>query len=328
MSTSCWEEEIQLADASRIVEEVVEALRRWGAERRRRGGVVGVSGGVDSAVTLALAARAFGPERVLAVLIPDRDSDPDSVSLGRLLAEGLGVGFVVREITPVLTALGAYSARDAAAAEVFKDYDADHDRIRVEYLPDLDREEAIARFCLTRVSTDGATETRYMRPGPYLRIVAATNLKQRARMSTLYHEAESRNRAVIGTSNRIEIEQGFFVKYGDGGADVFPLERFYKSQVYELAEELDVPAEIVARPPTTDTYSAEQTQEEFFYGLPVRQTDMMWAAFLAEAPVEQIAAETEMSQMAVKRLHAAFRRRLGPAAYLREAPIAASAGGE
>lgn len=327
MTLSRWEESIRLADPSATVAEAVEALREGPAGQRGRGAVVGVSGGVDSAVTLALAAAAFGAGNTLAVLIPDRDSNPLSLELGHLAAFQLGVGVVVREITPALTALGAYTARDAAAAEVFEDYDPEADKIRVEYLPDLDREEAIARFCLTRVGADGSVQTRYMRPGPYLRIVAATNLKQRTRMTTLYHEAEARNRVVIGTSNRLEIEQGFFVKHGDGAADVFPLGRFYKSQVYELAEQLDVPAEIVARPPTTDTYSAEQTQEEFFYGLPVWETDLMWAAFAAGAPVEQIATETGMSAMAVTRLHAAFRRRIALADHLREAPIAPVATG-
>jgi NAD+ synthase len=327
MTMTHWEESIHLRDPAASVAGTVEDLRSWSAEQRRRGAVVGVSGGIDSAVTLALAARAFGAEHVLAVLIPDRDSSPLSRELGLLAAERLRVEAVVLEITPVLSALGAYSARDRAAAEVFEDYDPAVDRIRVEYLPDLDREEAIARFCLTRVASDGSTQTRYMRPGPYLRIVAATNLKQRTRMTTLYHEAEARNWAVIGTSNRLEIEQGFFVKHGDGAADVFPLGRFYKSQVYEMARQLDVPAEIVARPPTTDTYSADQTQEEFFYGLPVRETDLMWAAFTAGAPAEEIATETGMSAIAVARLHAAFRRRVALAGQLRDAPIAPLAAG-
>ncbi len=160
-----------------------------------------------------------------------------------------------------------------------------------------------------------------MRPDPYLRIVAATNLKQRTRMATLYHEAEARNWLVAGTANRLEVEQGFFVKHGDGAADVFPLSRLFKSQVYDLAKHLDVPAEIVARPPTTDTYSADQTQEQFFYGLPIRETDLMWAAYLAGDPVAEIAAETGIEEEVVRRLQAAFRRRVELAGHLRDAPI-------
>jgi NAD+ synthase len=292
MSPTRWDERIKLADPAATTAELAQELRAHSVERRRRGIVVGVSGGIDSAVTLALTVRALGPQRVLAVMLPDRDSDPLSAELGALAASRLGVDVAVHEITPVLTALGTYAARDAAASDVFEDYDPHRDRIRAEYVSDLDRDDTVARFCLTRVAADGSQETRYMRPDPYLRIVAATNLKQRTRMATLYHEAEARNWLVAGTANRLEVEQGFFVKHGDGAADVFPLSRLFKSQVYDLAKHLDVPAEIVDRPPTTDTYSADQTQEQFFYGLPVRETDLMWAAYLAGDPVAEIAAET------------------------------------
>jgi NAD+ synthase len=321
MKTTNWEDVIGLADPRAELASMTAGLGEWCEQRRRRGAVVGVSGGVDSAVTLALAARALGPDRALAVLLPDRDSDPDSVALGEALAERLGVTAVVHDVTPTLEAFGAYSARDRAAADVFPDYDPGRDRIRVEYRPDFESSAAIARFCLTRIDADGASETRYMRPDPYLRIVAATNLKQRTRMAMLYLEAESRNWAVVGTSNRLEVEQGFFVKHGDGAADVFPLGHLYKSQVYELAALLDVPKEIVARAPTTDTYSAEQTQEEFFYGLPVRETDVMWAAYCDGASPAEVSTGTGMDESAVARLHESFRRRAWLAGQLREAPI-------
>jgi NAD+ synthase len=99
----------------------------------------------------------------------------------------------------------------------------------------------------------------------YLQIVAASNLKQRTRMSTLYYHAEMRNYAVIGTANKNEHDQGFFVKYGDGGVDIQPIAHLFKTQVYQLARYLGVPEEIQQRPPTTDTYSASCTQEEFSF---------------------------------------------------------------
>ncbi|MCW2981304.1 MAG: nadE [Solirubrobacterales bacterium] len=324
MSPTRWDKRIRLADPAATAAELAQKLRARSVEWRRRGIVVGVSGGVDSAVTLALAAKALGARQVLAVLLPDRDSDPLSAELGALAASRLGIDVAVHEITPVLAALGAYADRDAAAADVFEDYDPQRDRIRTEYLSDLDHRDAVARFCLTRVAADGAQETRYMRPNPYLRIVAATNLKQRTRMAVLYHEAEARNWLVAGTANRLEVEQGFFVKHGDGAADAFPLSGLFKSQVYELAAHLEVPGEIVARPPTTDTYSADQTQEQFFYGLPVRETDLMWAAYLAGDSVAEIAIETGVEEGVVQRLQAAFRRRVELADHLREAPISPS----
>ena len=108
-------------------------------------------------------------------------------------------------------------------------------------------------------------------------------------MSMLYYHAEALHYAVIGTPNKHEQEQGFFVKYGDGAGDVMPIGNLYKTQVYQLAEYLGVPKEIIDRTPTTDTYSAEQTQEEFFYQLPFTLMDRFWYGFENGYPAEEVA---------------------------------------
>jgi NAD+ synthase len=322
MSHANWTDLIELEDPATEAERLIEMIRAGVRGYRRGGAVVGVSGGIDSAVTLALTARAVGAERTVAVMLPDRDSDPASARLGREVAERVGAEPVVLDITPQLTAWGAYDMCDDATREVFPDFDVQLDRMRVEFKPRLDSGDAFPLFCLTRVRPDGTAETRYLRPRPYLEIVAATNLKQRTRMTALYHAAERRNFIVVGTANLLEVEQGFFVRHGDGAGDIFPLAGLYKTQVYRLAAILDIPGEIVERPPTTDTYSADQTQEEFFYGLPVRETDLTWAGFRSGATADQISAELGMEEPVVHKLLQGFERRIAIASYLRAAPLA------
>jgi NAD+ synthase len=313
---------IELQDPTHAVRAIVTDLAEWGRVHRVRGAVVGVSGGVDSAVTLALSARAFGAGSVLALALPDRDSSPESTRLAREFAGQLGVEFRTQDITECVAAWGAYAVRDAAAKQMFPDYNPDSDGIRTEYRFALEDTEAIPTFCLTRVAGDGSTQTKRLRPEPYRHIVAATNVKQRSRMTALYLHAEQRGWAAIGTSNLLELAQGFFVKHGDGAGEVFPLASLYKTQVYQLAEVLEIPSAIVKRAPTTDTYSAEQTQEEFFYGLPVRETDLLWAAFAEGAEPAEAAQAAGITEEAAAKVLAAFARRQRMSAFLRSNPIA------
>jgi len=125
----------------------------------------------------------------------------------------------------------------------------------------------------------------------YREIVAATNFKQRARKMLEYFHADRLHFAVVGTPNRLEYDQGFFVKGGDGLADVKPIAHLYKSQVYALAEFLGVPAAIRSRPPTTDTYSLPQTQEEFFFALPAAMLDLVLFAHNLGCDPAAVAAE-------------------------------------
>jgi NAD+ synthase len=312
---------IEFDNPSAKAAHLAHSLQAWGRQQGFRGAVVGVSGGVDSAVTLALAARAFGSRYVLGLALPDRDSEPLSAVLASELAASLDVELKIIDITSCLDAWGAYVTRDEAARSVFSAYDPTHDGIRTEYRFALDDPDAIPLFCLTRVASDGSTDTAWLRPDPYRRIVAATNLKQRSRMTALYFEAEYRGWAVIGTSNLLEISQGFFVKHGDGGGDVFPLGSLYKTQVYQLARALNVPPSIIERPPTTDTYSAAQTQQQFFYGLPVRETDLLWAAFEHGVQPEVAAEAASISAGAARKVMASFERRRRQASFLRHNPL-------
>jgi NAD+ synthase len=312
-----WLKAIELDNVDGTVNEIILALQQWAIDCRRRGAVIGVSGGVDSAVTLALCVRAFGKKDTLAVLLPDKDSDPSSARLAESLAEELQVNIVRQDITHQLEACEAYRMRDEAASEVFPDYDPKFDRLRVEYSNNLEQVHELPLFCLSLVKGEGHVETRYLRPGPYLKIVAATNLKQRSRMMVLYLLAEQRFFGVIGTANRLEAEQGFFVKHGDGAADIFPLDKLYKTQVYQLAERLKISNEIIERPPTTDTYSADQTQEQFFFSLPSREADILWSAFCHDIESSVVGTTINLSADAVDKVFEGFRRRCDYTRYLR-----------
>ena len=269
--------EVLRLDPKSAVEKIAQTLRRQVMEDlRRRGAVVGVSGGVDSAVVAALCARALGANRVLALLMPERDSSAESAVLGREVAEKSGIPVVVEDLSAALQAAGCYARQEAAIRQVFPAY-GEGWRCKLT-LPSLLEGERLNVSRLTVQDPAGERHSSRMPAAAYLALVAATNLKQRLRKTIEYTHADRLQYAVAGTPNRLEYDQGFFVKQGDGAADVKPIAHLYKTQVYQLAEFLGVPAEVRSRPPTTDTYSMEQTQEEFYFALPWDRMDLcLWA---------------------------------------------------
>jgi NAD+ synthase len=254
------------------VEQIAGALRNQVfKDLKRKGAVVGLSGGIDSSVVTALSARALGKDRVLALFMPERESSDESLVLGRMLADHLGIPTIVENITPILEAAGCYRRRDEMIRTVIPEYRSDY-KCKI-VLPDL-TQNAYRIFSVVVQSPDGRETRARLTPEAYLGVVAATNFKQRVRKMLEYYHADRLNYAVMGTPNRLEYDQGFFVKNGDGAADAKPIAHLYKTQVYQLAEYLGVPEEIRRRPPTTDTYSLSQSQEEFYFSLPYDKMDL------------------------------------------------------
>jgi NAD+ synthase len=266
-------------DAAKETDRLVTFLQQNLRQTMRRGAVVGISGGIDSAVVLALSVKAFGPGRVVAVMMPDKDSDKISETLARELAAKFGVEPLLEDITKALEGFNCYARRDGAIKRVVPDFDATKGYKAKIVLPqDLLDKETLNVFSVTVIRPDGSQETKPLPAREMLEIVAASNLKQRARMSTLYFHAEARQFSVMGTANKNEHGQGFFVKYGDGGVDIQPIAHLFKTQVYQLAKHLGIPEGIQKRTPTTDTYSAPCDQQEFFYRLPFETMDLLWHA--------------------------------------------------
>ena len=260
-------------DAEQVVSEITTAIASTVLQRmRKRGVVVGLSGGVDSTVCAALCARALGPERVVGLLMPERESSPDSRELGQLAAESAGIAPVLEDITPVLDATGCYRRRDEAIRSIIPEYSAGW-RSKV-MLPSVVGSDQYRIFSVVAEAPDGTQYRARVTPSAYLELVAATSFKQRTRKMMEYYHADRRNYAVVGTPNLLEYDQGFFVKNGDGAADIKPIAHLYKTQVYQIAEHLGVPDTIRLRPPTTDTYSLPQTQEEFYFSLPYDKMDL------------------------------------------------------
>jgi NAD+ synthase len=287
---------------------------------RRKGAIVGLSGGIDSATVLALAVKAFGAERVLAVMMPEQDSSPLSEQYALQLATQYGVTTHKEDLTAGLAGLGCYERRDAAVRSVFPDYDPSQDQIKLVLPTDLLERGSLNVYSLSLSRAGGEERRRVLPVAAYLQIVAASNMKQRSRMLMLYYHAEQRNYAVIGTANRNEHAQGFFVKYGDGGADIQPIQHLYKTQVYQLAHYLGVTQEIIERTPTTDTYTAECSQEEFYFRLPFEQMDLIWYGLDHQIAASEVAAALQISAQQVEHVYRDLMQKSRSTEYLRAHP--------
>src|SRR5215212_484061 len=312
--------EILAIDAPAVAASVADAVRQQVmGTLRRRGAVVGLSGGIDSSVVAALCVKALGKERVLGIFMPERDSSDDALRLGRMLASHLGIEAVVEDIAPALRGLGCYDRQNDAIRQVFPDYGDDWKcKITLPSILDSDR---LNVFQLTVQRPDGGTETSRMPLGAYLQLVAATNYKQRVRKMTEYYHADRLNYAVAGTPNRLEYDQGFFVKQGDGAADFKPIAHLYKTQVYQLAAQLGIPEAIRRRPPTTDTFSMPQTQEEFYFALPYDRMDLCLYAYNHGVPSSEVASVVELTADQVERVFKDIEAKRRATRYLHSPPL-------
>ncbi|CAN0377316.1 unnamed protein product, partial [Scytosiphon promiscuus] len=304
-----------------VCNQVIEKLKKDVAHKlQRRGAIVGISGGIDSSVVLALAVKAFGPKRVLGIMLPEQDSSGDSEMLAKILANKFEVDTLVENITSALEGFGCYRRRDEAIAKVIKNFHPLEDKAKIEIKQNIGQ-NIPAIFSVTVIKPDGEIISKLLPVMEYLQIVASTNFKQRSRMSMLYYHAESLHYAVIGTPNKHEVEQGFFVKHGDGAADVMPIAHLYKTQVYQLAEYLGIPQEIIDRTPTTDTYTAEQTQEDFFYQMPFETMDLIWYGWENAYDAEEVGKVMGKTTKEINNIYMSFARKVKTTEYLRMKPL-------
>jgi NAD+ synthase len=307
------------SETQRIAEWMRATLAR---ALHRQGFVVAVSGGVDSAACAALAVRALGPKRVVALLLPERDSSLSSTQRGEEIVRALGITHLLHDIAPALEAIGCYRWRDEAIAATVPGYGPGW-KNKIVIRGGL--AGGINHFMLVTESPDGRRQEHRLGRDAYLQIVAATNYKQRLRKAIEYFHADRLNYAVVGTPNRLEYDQGFYVKNGDGAADIKPIAHLYKTQVYALARHLGLPESVCSATPTTDTYSLPQGQDEFYFALPYAQMDVALWAYEAGKPAAELAAALNLSEAQAAHVYRDIEAKRRATAYLGASPYVLAA---
>lgn len=305
-------------DHASEIEHIAGQMRQALRTLKRRGFIIAVSGGIDSAACAALAVKAVGKERVYGILLPERDSAAETGDRGEEIVKSLGISWERQNIEPALEAIGCYQARDEAMRSVVPEFENTW-ASKIVIRGGLDA--AINRFYLIVQPPGGEVQEYALDLKPYLQIVAATNYKQRIRKSIEYFHADRLNYAVIGTPNRLEYDQGFFVKNGDGAADVKPIAHLYKTQVYALARTLGLPKAVCDATPTTDTYSLAQTQEEFYFALPYEQMDKALWAFENGVPAAELGRQLNLSEEGAAAVYRDIEQKRRATAYLHHPAI-------
>lgn len=307
-------------DCAEEVKNITMSLRNIVLRRfKKRGVVVALSGGVDSSVVGALCVRAFGNKRVLGLLMPEKDSSPETLELSQLITDHLEISAVHEDITPILDAVGCYRRRDEAIKTLIPEYGPDY-KCKI-ILPGVMNNDTYRIFSVVVQSPQGKQIKARLNPSAYLGIVAATNFKQRVRKMLEYYHADRLNYAVTGTPNRQEYDQGFFVKLGDGAADIKPIAHLYKTQVYQMAQFLGIPDEIRSRPPTTDTYSMQQSQEEFYFSVPYDKMDLCLYGKNRNVSPEEVAPVADMTVEQVERVYRDIDAKRNATRYLHTPPL-------
>ncbi|HAG92743.1 MAG: NAD(+) synthase [Pseudomonadales bacterium] len=287
-------QEILNFDMDAEVEKITSNMRALLSKKlHKRGLVVAMSGGIDSSVSSALSVKAVGPKKVFGLLLPEQDSSSDSETKGHILAKHHGIEYLVHDIAPTLQAIGCYQWRDEAIKATFPEYG---EGWKNKIVIAGGSEGQFNHFQLVVQSPAGEITEKRLGLKEYLQIVAATNYKQRIRKTVEFFHADRLNYAVVGTPNRVEYDQGFFVKNGDGSADIKPIAHLYKTQVYALAKHLGLPEAICNTTPTTDTYSMPQGQDEFYYALPYQEMDIALWCYNKNMPANELAKVLEIAE--------------------------------
>ncbi len=302
MTKPAFSKDLLVLDAEQEVEKITKAMRTlMRTEIKRRGIVLGLSGGIDSSTTCALSVKAFGPDKVFGLHMPERHSSDETLTLSTSVSDRFGIESTHEDISSILEAVGFYRRYDDAVRSVIPEY-AEGWKSKI-VIPNVIETNEFSLFSIVAQSPEGETKKVRLPLKAYLEILAATNFKQRIRKMLEYHHADRLNFAVAGTPNRLEYDQGFFVKLGDGAADIKPIAHLYKTQVYQLAAHLGVPADICNRPPTTDTYSLPQGQDEFYFSLPHDEMDLCLYGKNNGYPVEEVAEVLEITPQQVQRVY-------------------------
>jgi NAD+ synthase len=318
-----FHKELLSLDSEREIDRICGFIKEHIDSMKRDGIVIGLSGGIDSALAAALCVRAIGAENTFGLILPEKESNPVSASYAQKHADTLGITTETIDITPTLEAFGTYEKRDEIIKTIFPEYDNSY-KLKITLPPDLLAKDAFNFFTLTIEDSNGNVHSTRLKKDALNGIVAATDSKQRTRMMHLYYHAELKNYLVCGTTNRSEVIQGFFVKYGDGGVDIEPLAHLFKTQVYQLARHLGVIEEIIQRTPSPDTFSYQVSDEEFYFRIPYETLDLLLYAWAQKNPVSEVCTAMGLQEEQVHRAFRDFTAKYNATQHLRKLPPALS----
>jgi NAD+ synthase len=314
-----FHKDILKIDSESEVERICSFIREQTKAMRREGIVIGLSGGIDSALCAALCVSALGKEKVFGLILPEKESNPISAEYAKKHADALGIDIETIDITSTLMGFGTYKKRDKVVKGVIPEFETGF-KLKITLPADILARDAYNFFTLTVDDGSGNIKSARLGKNTLNGIVAATDSKQRTRMMHLYYYAELKNYLVCGTTNRSEVVQGFFVKYGDGGVDIEPLAHLYKTQVYQLSHHLGVIKEIIDRAPSPDTFSFIVSDEEFYFRMPYDKLDVLLFAWENDVPVSDVCVAMELEEEQVKRAFRDFGAKFNATRHLRELP--------
>ncbi len=316
-----FHKDILKVDCRNEVERICSFIQQQVREMKRDGIVIGLSGGIDSALSAAICVKALSKEKVFGLILPEKESNPVSAEYATKHAKELGIETETIDITPTLEAFGTYAKRDNAIKKVFPEYN-DNYKSKITLPANLLARDAFNFFTLKIDDGKGNIKSARLDKKTLNGIVAATDSKQRTRMMHLYYYAEKMNYIVCGTTNKTETLEGFFVKYGDGGVDIEPIAHLYKTQVYQLSEHLAVIREIIERAPSPDTFSFQVSDEEFYFRIPYAELDLLLYAWENNIPVEDVCKTMSLTGEQVQRAKRDFDAKYNATKHLRHLPPA------
>jgi len=286
---------------------------------KRKGAVIGLSGGIDSAVVAELCVRSLGEKNVLGLILPEKESNPVSSEFGRKHAEKMGIETITVDITQYLESCNVYQRKEAVIKKYFPEYD-DSYRFHITLPQNLLEKDRFNYHSITIEDREGVRQKKRISGSDWLKISACQNIKQRTRMIQLYYYADKNNYIVSGTTNKTEVMQGFYVKFGDGGVDIEPMAHSYKMQVYELAKELMVIQDIIDRPPSADTYSLPVTDKELYFCIDYELLDFLLYSYANNVPHDQISSTLGLKQEQITRAFRDFKAKERASWHLRQMP--------
>lgn len=287
---------------------------------KKKGAVLGVSGGIDSAVALTLCVQELGKENVYGILLPEKESAPSSRTLGAEICENLGVSYEEVPISPILESLNIYEKKEQIIKKTCPEYDPRIHKTSL-VLPDF-LNQGLLNVPYIRLIKDGETVAKYrLKANDYLELIGLQGVKQRSRMVIQYMYAEKLNYVVCGTTNKTELVLGQFVKYGDGGVDLEPFADCYKTQIYALGKFLNVNEEIMKRPPSADTWSHYTTDEEFYWRMPIHVMDQLLYSQEHHLPLHVIEKNTGIPRDKIEKAQRHINKIRDTTEYVRATPL-------